>query len=208
MALTGYNLTWGPSLAGLLNFPLGNPAYATGKFSFAQSIANGLTFGFIGSEVTTIDAGTYFAASPGVGVGTGMVGFEIGTYSSVFSTMCLAKFQNFTVENSIVMNAIATTFITALAQVSIVTGHPEVTNGAGAAKLIPPDPITLTGILYANAIPPVNSNPVYSKWYDYSQIIANAIVAGCVAVTGTVTITGVTTLPVVVATGAGTGAIA
>jgi hypothetical protein len=208
MPLTGYNATWGPTLTGLLNFPLGNPAYAIGKFSFAQSIANGLTFGFIGSLVTTVDSGTIYATSPGAGIGTGMVGFDVATYSTTFASLCLTYFQNFTAENSIVMNAIATTFITALAQVTITTVHSQVTNGTGVAKLIPPDPVTLASILYVNAIPPVNTNPTYSRWYNYCDVIATSIVAGCAAVTGSVTITGTTAIPVVtVVGGKGEGAI-
>jgi hypothetical protein len=101
--------------------------------------------------------------------------------------------------------------MTALQNISISTTHPNVTVGDGTAKIDPPLVASaLQAQLYSSAVPPVNQNPLYSRWFDYSGVIAKAIVAGSSALTGSVVITGVTTVPpppTTVPIGAGTGTI-
>lgn len=208
MPLATYSSTWGTTLANALVFPGGNPTYASAKLSFAQSIAIGITLAFVGATVKTVDAGQYSVAVVGSGTGVGLTGFLTPSYSSTFSSLCVSKFQNFTTENQIVMNAIATTWSTALSNTQITTTHPNVTAGTGTATLTPPSAGAITSQLILNAIPPVNSNPVYSKWPDYCDIIGKAIFAGSGTLTGTVQISGIITPPVVVVpTGAGSGTI-
>jgi hypothetical protein len=205
MALATYSPTWISTLIPLLTFPTGNPAYATGKASFATSIVNGLVLGMTGTPVTTVDTGT--SGPIGAGTGVGVFGFNIPIFNSTFASMCTLKFQNFTLENSTVMSAIGTTFTTALANVSIITTHTPVAAGTGVVTLIPPEVTKLSSSLYISAIPPINQNPVYSRWYDYSEIIATAISAGCVGVTGAVVIAGTPIVPPVPIAGTGTGVI-
>ena len=208
MALTTYSPTWISALIPLLTFPTGNPAYATGKASFATSIVNGLVLGMSGTPVTTVDTGSQ--GTNGLGTGTGLLGFNIPVFNSTFASMCTLKFQNFTLENSTVMSAIGTTFTTALTNVTIATTHSPAASGTGVVTLIPPEVTKLSSSLYISAVPPINQNPVYSRWYDYSEIIATAISAGCAGgtVTGSVVISGTVPIPPVPTTGTGKGTIA
>jgi hypothetical protein len=212
MPLATYSPTWETSLLSSLNYPLGNPAYANAKYSFVKSIVTGITLFFTGKPVTTVDDGQSYNQAAGVGTGQGLTGFLLPAYQSAFQAeMSLVFKTTMTQEGIITMNAIGNTFMTALQNISISTTHPNVTVGDGTAKIDPPLVASaLQAQLYSSAVPPVNQNPLYSRWFDYSGVIAKAIVAGSSALTGSVVITGVTTVPpppTTVPIGAGTGTI-